>query len=137
MNGIKGKLWAKLTAIILFMISAAVLVLSIVSVAIMLEFNVFFDGGQSLSDYILDQSVRNKLTDITDAIGYYEPFGEYAQEDGSPEYQNMYIYDDAYGMESEVTGEDKTDVLDTGIGEIVDSNSLINSQDIQLSLIHI
>ena len=73
MNGIKGKLWIKLTAICVAMLSAAILAISSVAVAIMLENDVFFDGGQRLSEDVWQTSISNKLNDVVLGIESCEP----------------------------------------------------------------
>lgn len=76
MNGIKGKLWIKLTAICVAMLSAAILAISSVAVAIMLENDVFFDGGQRLSEDVWQTSISNKLNDVVLGIESCEPLGD-------------------------------------------------------------
>lgn len=61
MNGVKGRLWLKLTALLIAMLSSAFLAISAVAVAIMLENNVFFDGGQSLEENVSQSCIGNKI----------------------------------------------------------------------------
>ena len=61
MNGIKGKLWIKLTAICVAMLSAAIMAISSVAVAIMLENDVFFkENSLELEIVLVDDCSTDK-----------------------------------------------------------------------------
>ena len=123
MNGIKGKLWIKLTAICVAMLSAAILAISSVAVAIMLENDVFFDGGQRLSEDVWQTSISNKLNDVVLGIESCEPLGDIeALENAEAEL--------LYYLDSEKV---KAPVTDATLEEKYDWQSEYNESDATLS----
>lgn len=74
MNGIKGKLWAKLAAMFIFVVSAVVFGGSLVAVVFMAESDIFFDNGRSLNESVLNSCLANKMTDVIYTRVDYQPF---------------------------------------------------------------
>lgn len=89
MHKIKHKLWAKLTMFFVFVISAVVLCFSTLAVIYFADKNAYFDGGASVKNEILEQSLYNKLNDISNALQYNAPYGEFARgEAAAKEHEN-------------------------------------------------
>ncbi len=81
MTSIRNKLWAKITAILLVYILAAVWVLCGVGVIVLTQNDAYFDGGRTLHTYALDSGAnyyRSYLYQYLEAITYPDVF--YADE---------------------------------------------------------
>lgn len=74
MNGIKGKLWAKLLAFVIFSVSAVVLAGSCLAVIFFVETDSFFDGGEGIKSSVLENCIYNKLIDVENLIAAYAPY---------------------------------------------------------------
>lgn len=75
MNGIKGKLWAKLIAIFIFVASAVVFAGSLIALIFLADQDAFFDNGKKLKDTVLQSSIENKALEIVYNIRNLQPFG--------------------------------------------------------------
>ena len=126
MNGVKGRLWLKLTALLIAMLSSAFLAISAVAVAIMLENNVFFDGGQSLEENVSQSCIGNKMEDVVFDVGLFEPYGD-VEDEGS---EDIYL-DEAedQGNESEGYVTDTTSAL-VGDEYYPDYSSALTAEEI-------
>lgn len=74
MNGIKGKLWFKLAAMFVFVISAVAIAGSLVAVVYMADSDIFIDNGMSLNESVLESSLDNKMSELVYAMLSYQPY---------------------------------------------------------------
>lgn len=68
MNGIKGKLWAKLLAMILFVITCLTTAGSAVATAVLISADAYFDNGQSVLKDRMSDILGAKMADVQNAI---------------------------------------------------------------------
>lgn len=74
MNGIKGKLWAKLLAFVVFLVSVLALTASCAVVIYLGATDSFFDGGKSMREDVLYEVLRSKMYNIQGAVSFYTPY---------------------------------------------------------------
>lgn len=99
MNGIKGKLWVKFTVIIVFVVSVVFAACSSIALLYIADQDAFFDDGNSIKSNVLRSSLSNKMYNIVDSIGFFEPFGsKEAKEDEDIAFKVSDIYTESNGF---------------------------------------